>query len=48
MGFGWSPPHHQPTDLYANLDDADFRLGLNTEQTTLSALAELTGAKLKQ
>jgi hypothetical protein len=48
MGFGWSPHHHQPTDLYANLDDDDFRLGLNTEQTTLSALAELTGAKLKQ
>ena len=48
MGFGWSPHHHQPTDLYANLDDDDFRLGLNTEQTTLAALAELTAAKRKQ
>jgi hypothetical protein len=48
MGFGWSPHHHQPIDLYANFDDDDFRRGLNTEQTTLSALAELTGARLKQ
>ena len=46
MGFGWSPHHHQPTDLYADFDDDDFRLGLNTEQTTLSAIAELTKAKL--
>ena len=26
---------HQPTDVYANFSDADFRLGLNGAQTTL-------------
>jgi hypothetical protein len=27
-------------------EDADFRLGLNAAQTTLSAIAQLTGAKV--
>jgi len=46
IGAGWDPQWHQPTDLYKTYSDADFRLGLNAAQTTLSAVAELTGAKL--
>ena len=41
IGAGWDPNWHQPTDLYATYDDADFRLGLNAAQTTLAALAGL-------
>jgi peptidase M28-like protein len=48
IGNGWDPQHHQPTDLYATYDDKDFRLGLNAAQTTLSAVAQLTGATLKR
>ena len=29
-------------------NDADFRLGLNAAQTTLSAIAQLTGAKVSR
>jgi hypothetical protein len=47
IGNGWDPNWHQPTDLYSTYSDKDFRLGLNAAQTTLSAIAELTGAKLK-
>jgi hypothetical protein len=47
IGAGWDPNWHQPTDLYATYSDADFRLGLNAAQTTLAALAGLTGATLK-
>ena len=47
IGAGWDPNWHQPTDLYATYDDADFRLGLNAAQTTLAALAGLTGATIK-
>jgi len=43
-GAGWSPHWHQPTDLYSTYSDKDFRLGLNAAQTTLSAIAVLTGA----
>jgi Zn-dependent M28 family amino/carboxypeptidase len=43
---GWDPHHHQPTDLYATFSDRDFRLGLNAAETTLSAVAFLTGATL--
>jgi len=46
LGNGWDPQHHQPTDLYATYSDDDFRLGLNATQTTLAAIAQLTGAKL--
>jgi Peptidase family M28 len=46
IGNGWDPHHHQPTDVYATFNDDDFRLGLNAAQTTLGAIAELTGAKL--
>ncbi len=44
IGAGWDPHWHQPTDRYATFSDKDFRLGLNAEQTTLAAIARLTGA----
>jgi hypothetical protein len=44
IGAGWDPHWHQPTDLYATFTDKDFRLGLNAAQTTLGAIARLTGA----
>lgn len=47
-GSGWNPHWHQPTDLYATFSDKDFRLGLNAAQTTLGALAQLTGATIKK
>ena len=47
IGAGWDPHWHQPTDRYATFSDKDFRLGLNAAQTTLGAIAELTGATLK-
>ncbi len=46
-GAGWNPTWHQPIDVFATFSDKDFRLGLNAAQTTLSAVAQLTGAKLK-
>jgi hypothetical protein len=46
-GAGWNPHWHQPTDVYATFSDKDFRLGLNAAQTTLAAVAQLTGATLK-
>jgi hypothetical protein len=46
MGAGWDPQHHQPTDVYSFYSDDDFRLGLNSTQTTLGAIGNLTGAKL--
>jgi hypothetical protein len=33
--------------VYATFSDKDFRLGLNAAQTTLAAVAQLTGATLK-
>jgi Peptidase family M28 len=46
IGGGWDPQWHQPTDVYETYSDADFRLGLNAAQTTLAAIARLTGATL--
>jgi hypothetical protein len=46
IGAGWNPHWHQPTDLYTAFSDKDFLLGLNAAQTTLSAIAQLTGAKV--
>lgn len=46
IGAGWDPNWHQPTDRYSTYSDKDFRLGLNSAQTTLGAVAELTGARL--
>ncbi len=48
IGAGWDPHWHQPTDLYATFSDKDFRLGLNAAQTTLAAVAQLAGARLKR
>ena len=48
IGSGWDPHWHQPTDVYATYNDKDFRLGLNAAQTTLGAVAELAGARLKE
>jgi hypothetical protein len=45
LGNGWDPHHHQPTDVFTTFTDDDFRLGLNATQTTLGAIAQLTGAK---
>jgi hypothetical protein len=47
-GAGWNPTWHQPIDVFTTFSDKDFRLGLNAAQTTLGAIAELAGAKLKQ
>ena len=48
IGAGWDPQWHQPTDLFSTYSDKDFRLGLNAAQTTLSAVALLTGARLSR
>jgi hypothetical protein len=45
-GAGWNPTWHQPIDVFSTFSDKDFRLGLNAAQTTLSAVAQLTGASL--
>jgi Peptidase family M28 len=46
IGAGWDPHWHQPTDLFRNFDDDDFRLGLDAAQTTLGAVARLADARL--
>jgi len=46
-GAGWNPTWHTPLDIWTTFDDEDFRLGLNAAQTTLSAIARLTGATIK-
>jgi hypothetical protein len=48
IGNGWDPQWHQPTDLYITYSNKDFRLGLSATQTTLAAMAQLAGAKLKK
>jgi hypothetical protein len=48
IGSGWDPQWHQPTDVFATYNDKDFRLGLNAAQTTLGAVAGLTGATLRR
>jgi Peptidase family M28 len=48
IGGGWDPHWHQPTDVYTTFSDKDFRLGLNAAQTTLAAVAQLTGATIKK
>lgn len=47
VGLGWDPTWHQPIDVFSTFSDKDFRLGLNAAQTTLAAIAQLAGAKLK-
>jgi len=34
--------------VFATFSDDDFRLGLNAAQTTLAALAQLTGATIRR
>jgi hypothetical protein len=46
IGRGSNPHWHQPTDLFVTYSDADFRLGFNACQTTLSAIASLTEARI--
>jgi hypothetical protein len=46
-GAGWNPTWHQPIDVFSTFSDKDFRLGLNAAQTTLAAVAQLAGAKIK-
>ena len=46
IGAGWDPNWHQPSDILATYSDKDFRLGLNAAQTTLAAIAQLTGARV--
>jgi hypothetical protein len=48
IGAGWDPNWHQPSDVYTTYSDKDFRLGLNAAQTTLAAIAQLTGASVKK
>ena len=48
IGFGWDPNWHQVTDMYTTYTDADFKLGLNAAQTTLAAIAQLSGAQVKK
>jgi hypothetical protein len=48
LGAGWNPHYHQPTDRYSSYSDKDFRLGLNAAQTTLAAVARLSGATLRK
>jgi hypothetical protein len=48
IGAGWDPNWHQPTDVFTTYSDKDFRLGLNAAQTTLAAVAQLTGATIKK
>lgn len=45
-GAGWNPTWHTPLDVWTMFTDDDFRLGLNAAQTTLSAIAKLTGATI--
>ncbi len=45
-GAGWNPTWHTPLDVWTTFTDKDFRLGLNAAQTTLSAIAQLTGATI--
>ncbi len=48
IGAGSNPHYHQPTDRFTSYSDKDFRLGLNAAQTTLGAIAKLTGATLRK
>jgi hypothetical protein len=48
IGAGWDPNWHQPTDVFTTYSDKDFRLGLYAAQTTLAAIAQLTGATIKK
>ena len=46
IGAGSNPNWHQPSDVFTTYTDKDFRLGLNAAQTTLGAIAQLTGVSV--
>jgi hypothetical protein len=46
IGAGWDPNWHQPSDVFSTYSDKDFLLGLNAAQTTLAAVAKLSGARV--
>ena len=46
IGAGWNPNWHQPSDVYSTYSDKDFLLGLNAAQTTLAAVAQLSGTRI--
>ena len=48
IGSGWDPQWHQPIDVFSTYSDQDFRLGLNAAQTTLAAIAQLTGFRFRK
>ncbi|HEY4408093.1 MAG TPA: M20/M25/M40 family metallo-hydrolase [Xanthobacteraceae bacterium] len=48
IGAGWNPHYHQATDRFSAYSDKDFRLGLNAAQTSLAAIAQLSGAILNK
>jgi hypothetical protein len=48
IGAGWDPNWHQPSDVFKTYSDKDFRLGMNAAQTTLAAVALLTGATVQK
>jgi Peptidase family M28 len=48
IGAGWNPHYHQATDTYSAYSDKDFRLGLNTAQTTLAGIGLLAGVTLRK
>jgi hypothetical protein len=48
IGAGGDPNRHHPTDVLTTYSDKDIRLGLNAAQTTLAAIAQLTGATIKK
>jgi peptidase M28-like protein len=48
IGGGWDPHGHTPSDVLTTYVDADFRLGLNAAQTTLSAVAQLVGTRVSR
>jgi hypothetical protein len=47
IGRNSNPHWHKTTDVYASFSDADFRLGLNAAQTTLGAIGQLAGLRVK-
>jgi hypothetical protein len=47
IGAGANPHWHQATDLFATYSELDFLLGFNATHTTLGAVAELAGLKVR-
>jgi hypothetical protein len=48
ISAGSNPHWRKSSDTYSAYTDKDFRLGLNAAQTTLAAVAQLAGARLKK